>query len=120
MKRPLVWIALVYIGGLLLAELYQPPLVPLFAISLGLGVGALALPAARPWLIWALVLFTGWTNLTFRTALLSPHDLRLIVGSEPILATIRGTLTETPGHRTYVRNEKETTRTIAQVRVSHL
>mgnify|MGYP007068777315 CR=1 FL=1 len=43
MKRPLVWIALVYIGGLLLAELYQPPLVPLFAISLGLGVGALAL-----------------------------------------------------------------------------
>lgn len=120
MRRPLVWLSLVYAGGLVLAEFFQPPLALLFSISLGLAVAALTLAAARPWLIWPLVLFTGWTNLANRTIPLSPHDLRLTLGPSAKLAAIRGTLCETPGHRTYVRNEEETVRSIAQVRVSHL
>ncbi|HQL78895.1 MAG TPA: ComEC/Rec2 family competence protein [Verrucomicrobiota bacterium] len=120
MRRPLVWLTLVYAGGLVLAELFQPPLALLFSISLGLAVAALSLAAARPWLIWPLVLFTGWTNLANRTTPLSPHDLRLTIGPSAKLATIRGTLCETPGHRTYVRNEEETVRSIAQVHVKHL
>ncbi len=120
MKRPLVGVTLVYAGGLLLAECFQPPLALLFAISLGLAAAALCLARARPWLIWPLLLFTGWTNLVWRTAPVSPHDLRLTQGETAQLVTVRGRLCETPAHRIYVRDEKETVRSIAQVRVSHL
>lgn len=120
MKRPLVGATLAYAGGLLLAEFLQPPLALLFAISLGLAAAALGLAGARPWLIWPLLVFAGWTNLVCRTVPISPHDLRLIQGEAAQLVTLRGRLCETPGHRIYVRDEEETVRSIAQVRVSHL
>ncbi len=111
---------MVYAGGLLLAECCQPPLALLFAISLGLAGAALFLDRARPCLLWALLFFTGWTNLVCRTTSVSPHDLRLTQGKTAQLVTVRGRLRETPGHRIYVRDDKETVRSIAQIRVSHL
>jgi len=89
MKRPLVGVTLVYAGGLLLAECFQPPLTLLFTVSLGLAAAALCLARARPWLIWPLVLFTGWTNLVWRTATVSPHDLRLTQGETARLVSIQ-------------------------------
>jgi len=120
MKRPLVGVTLVYVAGLMLGECFQPSLAILFALSLALAMAALCLAAARPWLIWPLLLFTGWTNMVWHTAPVSPHDLRLTQGENAQLVTLRGRLCETPGYRVYVRDEEETVRSIAQVRVSHL
>jgi competence protein ComEC len=120
MKRPLVGVTLVYVAGLLLAEYLQPPLTLLFAISLSLAAAAICLGRARPWLLWPLLLCAGWTNLVSRTTPVSPHDLRLIQGEAAEIVTVRGAFCETPAHRIYVRNEKESVRSIAQLGVSHL
>jgi competence protein ComEC len=120
MKRPLVGVTLVYASGLLLAECFQPPLALLFAMSLGLAAAALCLARARPWLIWPLLAFTGWTNLVWRTTPISPHDLRLTQGEPAQLVTVRGRLCETPAHRIYARDEQEWVRSMAQIRVGHL
>ncbi|HEX2972179.1 MAG TPA: hypothetical protein VHP11_07590, partial [Tepidisphaeraceae bacterium] len=96
MKRPMVKVALVYAGGLLLAEWVAPPLGLLFVFGLSLTAAAITWPAGRRWLMWPLILLTGWINLLQHTAILSPVDLRLLQGEAPALATVRGVLLETP------------------------
>jgi competence protein ComEC len=119
-KRPLVAVVSCYIIGLLLAELFQPPLGALFAAAL-LGLGAaLALGKFRPWLIWPLLALAGWINLAVQTRVLAPQDLRRLLGDEPALATVRGTLAETPSQRVSVHDETESWRTLARLDVAAL
>jgi competence protein ComEC len=120
MKRPLGFVALLYGGGLLLGEFFQPSLRLLFVVSLTLAATALACARLRPVLIWLLLVFTGWTNLVWRTAILSPHDLRTLLADAPAEVVARGTLLITPTERVYVRDETETTRTLAELRVQAL
>jgi competence protein ComEC len=119
-KRPLGVVALLYGGGLLIAEFVQPPLPVLFAFSLALAAGALLLHSFRRFLIWPLIVFTGWTNLVWHTAIVSPHDLRTSQGEAAALVAIRGTLSETPSRRMVVRDEKESWHTLARVQVTGL
>ena len=80
MSRPLAMVALLYLGGVLLGEFFSllpPPW--LFAISLALAAASLFWTGGRIYLLCLLVLFAGWTNLATRSAVLSPHDLRLLV-----------------------------------------
>jgi competence protein ComEC len=118
MKRPLLPVALCYVGGLLLAEAVQPPLVYLFGISLALALGAICFTRARGWLLWPLIVFVGWTNLVQHTSILAPHDLRNIAGAEPLLVTVRGRLPETPDQRQQERNGEIFARTLAELRVT--
>lgn len=118
MKRPLLPVALFYVGGLLLADLVQPPLSLLFAVALGLFVLTLIWARARVVLLWPLLVLVGWTNLVSRTAVLSPHDLRLLVGNEPVLTTVRGRLDETPSLRVYEHEDRESSRTLARLTVT--
>ncbi|MFO1513177.1 MAG: ComEC/Rec2 family competence protein [Verrucomicrobiota bacterium] len=120
MKRPLLPVALCYVGGLLLAEAVQPPLLLLFLGAFGLLGLSLFGSQARGYLLWPLLVLVGWTNLVSRTAVTSPHDLRLIVGSEPMLTTVRGTLEETPNLRVYDRGDHETSHTLVPLRVTAL
>src|SRR5258706_15407948 len=101
MKRPLAIVALLYGGGLLLADFFQPSLAGLFVVAFGLAGVALFWTKARPFLLWPLLVLTGWTNLTLRTAIISPVDLRVIVGERTELITLRGRLCETPYQRVY-------------------
>ena len=71
-------------------------------------------------LLWPLLALAGWTNFAVRTAVLSPADLRVMLGQEPVLATIRGTLAETPRLKIIVRDEQEQWRSVARVRVDAL
>ena len=120
MKRPLVAVVLLYGCGLLLAEWWQPPLPFLFAASLALAIGAIALGRLRCFLIWPLIILTGWTNLVYRTAILSPQDLRTQLTSAPEDLVVRGKLCETPGKRLYIHDEKESWRTLARLEVTAL
>jgi competence protein ComEC len=120
MKRPLLPVALLYVGGILIARLISLPPLLLLAGSLSLVALTLAWPRVRLVGLCALIVFTGWTNHTLRTAILSPHDLRLILGEQPDIVTLRGTVRETPVQRVYERNQQESWRTMARINVTAL
>ena len=120
MKRPLLPVALCYVGGLLLANTVQVPLFSLFAACFGVLLVALLSVRTRNLLLWPLLILVGWTNLTQRTAILSPYDLRLVAGQPPLLTTLRGTLAETPSLRLNERDGKEFARTLVPLDVTAL
>ena len=82
MKRPLGSVALLYASGLGLAEVFHPGLTILFSVSLTIAVAALVVGRARAFLLWPLIVLTGWTNLAWHTAVVSPHDLRNALNSK--------------------------------------
>ena len=120
MKRPLVAVVCCYATGLLLAKLFQPPLVALFGIAFVVLVLVLVLEKLRPLLIWLLIAFVGWTNLASRTAIVSPNDLRALLGDTNAIVAVRGTLIETPHLRITERDGQQTERSVAQVQVTAL
>ncbi len=122
MKRPLVPVALVYVAGILLSRFcpFEAPLWWLLALGGALGVMAMARGSLRPWLLWPLLLVAGWANLTSRTAVLTPLDLREVVGEHLELVTLHGTLDETPTQSVFIRDEEESWRTHAVIEVDRL
>ncbi len=122
MKRPLVAVVSCYVIGLLLAAFFQPPLAALFAASFLVLVLVLVIEKLRPWLIWPLLALVGWTNLASRTNVLSPNDLRALLGNDAAIATVRGYLVETPHIKIVERDDQQTehTNTIAQIQVTGL
>jgi competence protein ComEC len=120
MKRPLLIVALLYATGIVAGDLI--PLSPwlLLAVSLGLAVLALAWDRRRSLLLYPLLFFSGWTNHSLHTAILSPHDLRVILGQEAAIVMVRGVLCETPTLRVYQAGEEESWRTLARIEVSAL
>ena len=120
MKRPLLPVALLYVGGILMARFISLPPLLLLACSLALAALTLTWPRARLVGLCTLIVLTGWTNHTLRTAILSPHDLRRILGEQPEIVTLRGTVRETPVQRVYERNQQESWRTMARIDVTAL
>ena len=120
MNRPLVAVVFAYAAGLLLAQLFYPPPVALFAISFFVLVLVLILEKLRPFLIWPLLALVGWTNFAARTAVISPNDLRTLLGQEPALVTVHGTLAETPRLKIIERDDHEKWRSVARVRVREI
>ena len=117
MKRPFVAVVSGYATGLLLAGIFQPPPVALFVIAFAVLAPALVLKKFRPWLIWPLLALVGWTNLASRTDVVSPNDLRALLGNDDAIATVRGTLIETPHLKISGHDDQPTERSLAQVRV---
>jgi competence protein ComEC len=120
MKRPLVLVALLYVAGILIARFISLSPFLLLASALGLAVLALAWAGARPRVLCALMVLAGWTNHTLHTAILSPHDLRRILGEQPEIVTVRGIVRETPIQRVFERDEQESWRTLARMDVTAL
>jgi len=117
MRRPLVIVALLYVGGILLADGLPFQLPILLTCSVLLAFAALGWKRARPHLLAPLLGLAGAANLTLHTAIISPHDLRVLIGEKSELVTVRGALPETPYHRVYEHEETETWRTLAQLEV---
>ncbi len=120
MRRPLALVAMFYAAGLLLAGIAQPPLALLFSASLALVALALLSQKLRPALVLPVVVLAGWTNLASRTAVVSPNDLRTLLGDSAAEVTLRGRLADTPSERVYMQDEEESFRTLALVNVSAL
>jgi competence protein ComEC len=120
MKRPLVAVVSCYTIGLLLGEAFQPPLIALFVISFFVLVLVLASGKVRPNFIWPLLALAGWTNLASRIAVVSPNDLRALLGNEPAIITARGVLTETPHLKIADRDGQATEHALARIRVTGL
>ena len=120
MKRPLIAVVSCYVAGLLLAGIFQPSPGALFAVAFVVLASALVLEKFRPWLIWPLIVLIGWTNLVSRTAVVSPNDLRALLGNDAAIVTVRGILLETPHVKIVERDGQETEHSLAQVRVAEL
>ena len=120
MKRPLVGVVSCYVIGLLLAGIYQPAPAALFACALVVLASALVLKKFRPWLIWPLIALIGWTNLVSRTTVVSPDDLRALLGNDDAIVSVRGILQETPHVKIVERDDRATEHSLARVRVAEL
>jgi competence protein ComEC len=120
MNRPLASAVVAYAAGLICAQLGQPPLPGLLAAAFLIFALALVCRKIRLPLLWLLLALTGWANFSIRTAVLSPNDLRTILGNEPALATVRGTLAETPRQKISVRDKQENWRSSARIRVKEI
>src|SRR2546427_7286599 len=120
MNRPLAIVALLYVSGVLLGGFLSLRLPWLFAFSLGLAGATFVWSAARVYLLALLAVLTGWTNLATRTAVISPCDLRTLVGTNVEFVTLRGALCDTPSQRVYEHRDKESWRTLARIEVAAL
>jgi competence protein ComEC len=120
MNRPLVAVVFAYAAGLLLAQLFHPPPVALFAVSFFVLVLVFVLGKLRPLLIWPLLALVGWTNFAARTAVISPNDLRALLGNNSAIVTVHGTLAETPRLKIIERDDEEKWRSVARVRVREI
>ncbi|MHB8523971.1 MAG: ComEC/Rec2 family competence protein [Limisphaerales bacterium] len=120
MKRPLPAGGLLYVGGILLARFLPLPPSGLFALSFGLLLLTLFRKSERAFFLSLLLVFTGWTNLSWRTAILAPHDLRAVVADRTELVSLLGTLRTTPTQRVLERAGQEQWRSLAQLDVTAL
>ena len=118
MKRPLVYITLVYVAGILLGEFSKVPLGALFVLAVCFAGAAFLFQKIRPWMLWPLILLTGWTNNAFHRDVISPYDLRVEFGDKPQIVTLQGKLLATPKEKLFVWDEKETWRSVAEVEVN--
>jgi competence protein ComEC len=108
-------VALLYVGGVLAAELVRPPPLPLLCFLLVLATTALSWPHLRLVLLYTIVFLAGLANATLHTAVLSPVDIRNLVGLDAQLVTIRGELIETPTLRVYQHDQQPSWRTLARL-----
>ena len=99
--------ALCYASGVLLGEWAHPPLAGLFAAGLAAGLAALAWKSGRVWLLGALLLLAGWANLERRAAVVSPCDLRVVLGGQPEDVKLRGVISASPVPRIFERGARE-------------
>ena len=120
MKYPLVAVVCCYAAGLLLASLFQPPLLVLYALSFFIFGSACLYAKSRPLLLGPLLVLAGWTNLVCQTAIVSPNDLRAQLGSPAAIASVRGTLTETPKIKISNRGGEPAEHSLATVSVDEL
>lgn len=120
MKRPLIPVALYYASGLLLAEIVSPPLPLLFGICFLLLLVGWSQRGWRAPLLGLFLIGLGMTNLLRLTTPIAPDDLRQQLTEAPVLATVRGTLSETPNLRLHEHDGKELVRTLVTLRVSAL
>jgi len=107
MKRPLLPVACWLIGGILCGELARPWLPLLFGLSFAVALAAFAWERGRAWLLCLLLFLAGWTDASWHSGILSPHDLRLILGEQPRFVTLRGVIQAPPTQRIFERDQRE-------------
>jgi ComEC/Rec2-related protein len=120
MKRPFVAVVSFYALGLLLAEIFKPSPALLFAAAFFVLVLFFALKKFQPCLLCLLLLLAGWINLVLHTAVISPNDLRHLIGHEPEIVTVRGTMVQTPQIKISEYRGDEIPHSLTQVRVAEI
>src|SRR5260221_8616802 len=120
MRRPLLKVAVLYVIGVVLGDFYPLSPAPLLMSSLALGGLCLAVRRTRPMLLGFLLVLAGATNFKLHTAILSPHDLRLLIADRAEEVTLRGVLRQTPSPKTYQHGQEAVSHTVADLEVAAL
>ena len=121
MRGPLIPVALLYSCGLIAGNLLPASLAWLFALSFSLAALALVSTWLRTTALWLLLPLAAWTNLTTRTAVLSPNDLRRLIGGRTEdNVDVRGPLLEAPVLRVHERGGRVVQRCVVDLQVQAL
>jgi competence protein ComEC len=120
MKRPLLPVACLLIGGILCGELARPSLPLLFATSFAVAAAALTWNRGRALLLVLLLFLTGWTDASWHSAILLPRDLRLLLDQRPRFLTMRGTIQAPPSQRIFERDQREFWHSSALIQVKEI
>jgi ComEC/Rec2-related protein len=104
----------------LLTGFVKLPPIALFIASFFILLSFFVLKKFRPFLLCALLALSGWTNLIFHTAIISPNDLRSLIGNETKITTVRGTLVQMPQIKLSQRGQVETEHSLAQVQFTEI
>jgi ComEC/Rec2-related protein len=116
MKRPFAWPTLLFIAGILLANVADARFVFWLGVAFTSALAALWFKRERaPFLIFAIIA-AGAASLTLRTQIVGPTDLRSIIGAEPRIALVRGSIAESP----YQRSNDDRTRTLTKVKATYV
>jgi competence protein ComEC len=120
MKRPLLSAGLLYVAGILIGNSVSVPLSILLPASFAVATTAIAWANARTYFLYPLIVLTAWSGYTFHTAIISPCDLRRILGASPEIVTVRGILAETPTIRSSQVADKALWHTMTRLDVTEL
>jgi competence protein ComEC len=120
MKRPLIAVALCYGAGVVLGHFLEAPLAGAFTIAILFTLAALFSKPVRPLALPVLLVLTGWLNMSSRLALISPHDLRILLTDDSTIIACRGRVVSTPVERVSTRNDREHWRTLAELEVNEV
>ncbi len=120
MNRPLVVVWAGYAAGLMVGRFFHAALPMLFSAAFAILLPTILFHRLRRYLLWPLLILVGWTNLCLHTAVLSPYDLRLLAGQEPAIASVRGTLVETPRLKLVDRDQQELVHSLGELKVTAL
>ncbi len=118
MKQPLVAVALLYGAGVVLGHFLEGSLRALFVAEFALIALALFAARVRSLLLPAAIFLFGWLNMTTRTAVISPHDLRSALQDHEAIIFLEGRIADAPSQRIYLRNGVETSHTLAELEVT--
>ena len=118
MKRPLGIVALFYSAGILAGDHWMLPLFALFPLAFLCWLLALSWSQPRNVLLCAVFFLAGGLNLTLRTTILSPEDLRLLLGQRSESVTLQGILRRTSKERIFLKRGEEKIRSVAEVDVA--
>jgi competence protein ComEC len=110
MKRPLGLPCLLFIGGILFAELSGWSFPLFLGSALLLVLTALFWPERRLLLLAAGIGAAGAAALALQTHFVAPNDLRKVAGGEACIVTLRGKLAETPYQRFYEDRSRSLTK----------
>jgi len=120
MKRPLLIVGMLYATGILAGGVIPAPAWWLLGAAAIAVLAALFWAPGRPFLLGAGLFLAGGTNHALHTQVLSPCDVRRVLGGEAALCSIRGSVRETPSLRVFIQEEKESWRAMARIDVTAL
>jgi competence protein ComEC len=120
MKRPLLLVGLLFVGGILAAEYIPFSPIGLLSGSAALIVLAILLAPARTLLLYPAIFLTGAADLTLNEAAFSPNDLRNLIKADNEIVTVRGLLLETPVIHYHENKGRTSASTQAKVAVQNL
>jgi competence protein ComEC len=117
-QRPALWLALLFAGGILLADKVNLLPATLLVGAAGFLLLALGWRRGRAAMLAVGIFLAGMADLSLHTAVLSPQDVRALQPAEPQLAVLRGRLVRTPELRAVQRGEKVFERALAELDVT--
>ena len=120
MKRPMVWVVVPYILGIVLTDTGWFSFSLALAACVALPALAYALKASRTVTLVPVLFGFGFVNQAFHLSQISAGDLRKQLGDGQQIVTPTGRLATTPEHRVSEINGEEYWRSMVELAVSEI